>query len=379
MARNARWILVLGLLGCSPAGAVTSAEDAVHRVVELPAGSPELAEVKVEEIKVVTIPGGIIQAPGRVDVIPTHLSRVALPVPGRVDALLVAMGDDVKAGQPLLRLKSPDAQQALATYRQARAALAQAQSTLAKQESDFDRSKDLFAHEAIAQKELINAQNNYEQAVAAVLSVKATVAQSEQHLAFLGIAANTVDPAVSVVSPRNGKVYDIAVGVGEFRSDTINPVMTIADLSVLWVTCEVPEHLIALVDPGEHLEVAIGAFPDEKFQGKVTRVLDRVDPKTRTVTVICEFPNPQGRFRPEMFCRVRHEDSAKELPVIPAAAVITSGAMTSVFVETGPGRFELRVVELSPESGGRHVVQAGLEPGEKVAVRGVKSLKDRLR
>ena len=115
--------------------------------------------------------------------------------------------------------------------------------------------------------------------------------------------------------------------------------MTIADLSTVWVTSQVPETYIRFVQVGERVEINLVAYPGETFDGRVSRIADTVDPQTRTVKVQAEMGNPQGRFRPEMFGSIHHIESTAMMTVIPFGAVVQDGNRTVVFVERAPGAF----------------------------------------
>ena len=101
--------------------------------------------------------------------------------------------------------------------------------------------------------------------------------------------------------------------------------MTIADLSTVWVSSQVPESYIRFVQLGEHVEINLVAYPGEIFEGKVSRIADTVDPQTRTVKVQAEVDNRHGRFRPEMYGSIHHVESTAPMTVIPFAAVVQDG------------------------------------------------------
>ena len=105
--------------------------------------------------------------------------------------------------------------------------------------------------------------------------------------------------------------------------------MTIADLSTVWMSSDVPEPSIRFVRVGEEVEITLVAFPGEVLRGRVARIADTLDAQTRTLKVHVELPNPSGRFRPEMFGSIRHAGSMRSLPVIPWRPSSRSTAGTS--------------------------------------------------
>src|SRR6185312_15882982 len=145
-------------------------------------------------------------------------------------------------------------------------------------------------------------------------------------------------------------------------NDTSASVMTIADLSTVWVSSQVPETYIRFIQPGERVEIGLVAYPDETFAGRVLQIADTVDPQTRTVKVHAELNNPQGRFRPEMFGSIHHIESMARIAVVPASAVLESDGRSIVFVESAPGSFQQRGVTIGKKAGDRLRVLKGLAP-----------------
>jgi len=385
-------ILVL-LAGCesgqNAASAPAPTPQAEPGVVIIPPDSPKLAQIRVEPIKLETMPAGEVTAPGKVEVNLNRISRVPLPVAGRVTRVLVKLGDGVAAGQPLLMLESPDANAATTNYRQSEAAVMQANATLSqanaalvKAQADYDRSSDLLEHGSIAKKEVINADSALKQSKAAVdlasagvEQAKAARAQALKTLELLGIKPGDAKPQVVVRSPLAGKVLDIGIVAGEYHNDTTAPVLTIADLRALWMTSDVPENAIRLVSVGESVNIMVDAYPDQTFSGRVARVADTLDPKTRTIKVMVELDNARGRFKPEMFGRIRHLEAKRETPALPVGAIIQDGGKNIVYVEQSKGRFEAREVITGHRSGDLVAIVSGVQPGERVVVDGVMLLR----
>ena len=398
---DCRWGLLL-VFACALAGAgcgtdslnasqlaPSTTSPAPPGVVIIPPDSPKLSQIRVEPIKLEAIPAGEVTAPGKVEVNLNRISRVPLPVAGRVTEALVKLGDSVTAGQPLLTIESPEANAATTTYQQtesaiiqANAALSQANAALVKAQADYDRASDLFQHDSIAKKEVINAESALKQSKAAVELASAGVeqakvarAQALKALGLLGIKPGEVKPRVVVRAPLAGKVLEIGVVAGEYRNDTTAPVLTIADLRTVWVTSDVPENSIRLISVGESVDIMLDAYPDQTFSGRVARIADTLDPKTRTIKVMIELPNQRGRFKPEMFGRIRHLEAVRATPALPVGAIIQDGGKNIVYVEQSKGRFEAREVITGHRSGDLVTIVSGLQPGERVVVDGVMLLR----
>jgi cobalt-zinc-cadmium efflux system membrane fusion protein len=347
--------------------------------VVLPAGSPMLKQIRRERIALKDLPTDEIVAPGKIETNPNRVSKVVLPVAGRVTAVLVKTGDAVSKDQPLLTIQSPDADAAMSAYLSAKATETQSEVALAKAKADLDRTRDLFDHDAVAKKDVQAAESSLAQAQAALEQARAAREQSRRRLTVLGLSPTGFEQQVVVRAPLSGKVLELSVVPGEFRNDTTAPLMTIADLSTVWVTSQVPESYIRFVQVGERVEIGLVAYPGEVFEGRVARVADTVDPQTRTVKVQAELNNPKGRLRPEMFGNIHHIEGTARTPVVPAGAVIHTGDQSTLFVETAPGRFESRKVTLGPPAGDVVRVVAGVSPGDSVVVDGAMLLQGMLR
>lgn len=344
-------------------------------VVAFPPDSPKLRQIKVEAVKEQSVPSEEVNSPGKVEANPNRLSRVLLPVTGRIMEVLVKIGDSVKAGDPLLSVESPDSDAALSAYLQAEAGITQAKAALAKAKADLDRVHDLYEHNAVAKKEVVNAEAVNTQAVAAVEQAQAGSKQALRRLEILGLKPGQFGQRVVVRAPLSGKVLELSVAPGEFRNDPNASLMTIADLSSVWVSADIPETQIRLVQVGERVDIELEAYPGEKFVGKVAQIADTVDPQTRTVKVRVEMANPRGRFRPEMFAKMRHVDGVTKKPVVPASAVVQGDGQNVVFQQLEPGRFRQTSVTLGSRVGDQVAVLSGLAPGDHVAVDGVMLLK----
>ncbi|MCU1383467.1 MAG: efflux transporter, family, subunit [Acidobacteria bacterium] len=348
------------------ASAVTIAAGAVT----IAQGSPMLKQIGREQVRDAELATDEVIAPGKIEANPNRVTKVVAPVAGRVGRVLVAVGDAVRQGQPLFTIESPDADAAMSSHLQADAAVTQARAALLKAQADVDRTGDLFDHNAVAKKEVLNAESALAQARAALDQALASREQADRRLSVLGLTQRDFKEPVTVRSPIAGKVLDLSLVSGEFRNDTSAPVMTIADLSTVWVSAQVPETSIRFIHPREKVEIRLVAYPDEVFDGRVRQVADTVDPQTRTVKVHAELDNRQGRFRPEMFGSIHHIESTARMAVIPAAAVIEGDGHATVFVESPPGTFQPRAVVLGKPAGAQIRVISGLRPGETVVVDG---------
>lgn len=344
-------------------------------VVTISANSPMLAQLKIATVRTADVPVEEVDSPGKVEVNPNRVSHVVLPVVGRITSVLVKLGDAVMEGQPLLTVQSPDADAAQATALQTQATVTQAQATLGKAQADYERLQDLYAHNAVAKKDVLDAKNGLAQATAALTQANALHEQAVRRLTLLGLKPGDFQQQVVVRAPIAGKVLDLSVVPGEFRNDTSASVMTIADLSTVWVVSDVPEIYIRFIEIGERVEMSLVAYPGETFEGRVMRIADTVDPQTRTVQVSAEVQNPHGRFRPQMFGSIHHIESTQTLPVVPASAIIQDESHTVLFVEQVPGRFRQTEVTVGKRRGTQLPILTGVRAGARIVVDGEMLLK----
>ena len=344
-------------------------------VITLAPDSPMLEHIRVATVQSGEVPTEDVVSPGKIEVNPNRVSHVVLPVAGRVTSVLVKLGDAVVEGQPLLTVQSLDADAAQSAALQAQAMVHQAKAALSKAQADYERARDLYDYNAVAKKDVLDAQNTLAQATAAVEQARASHEQAVRRLKLLGLKPGDFQQHVVVHAPVAGKVLELSVVPGEFRNDTSASLITIADLSTVWVASDVPESYIRLIQPGGRVEISLVAYPGETFEGRVMRIADTVDPQTRTVKVRAEMKNPLGRLRPEMFGSIHHIESTTTVPVLPAGAVIQGDAHSLVFVEQSPGRFRQTEVKIGKRLGDRVPVLAGVEAGTRVVVDGAMLLK----
>ena len=353
----------------------TPAQAAKSDRIEIPPDSPKLKQIQVAEVKLASMPTDEFTAPGKVEVNPNQVSKVLLPVGGRVAEVMVRFGDAVRRNDILLSVESPEADAAASAAMQAEAQIVDTNSTLHKSEMDFDRVSDLFKGDAIAKKEVVAAETTLAQAKTAVQQAQTAKQQAAARLEMLGLQAGSFRQKVVVRAPLSGKITEMTVVAGEYRNDLSAPLLTIADLSSVWISAEVPESSIRLVKVGEIFDVTLTAYPGDTFRSRVTRMSDSVDPQTRTLKVWAEVTNTGGKLRPEMFGEVRHIESYHQVPVVPARSVIQTQGKAVVYREAGPGRFDQIPVEIGKRSGDLVPVTAGLKAGDRVVIDGAMLLR----
>ena len=209
---------------------------------------------------------------------PNRISRVLPPVQGRVLAVSVKLGDAVEAGQPLVTLTSPDADAAISASLQAEATLRQAKVTVSKTDTDLERARKLLQYQAISEKDVLAAQNDAATARAALETAVAAREQALRKLTLLGLTPSDLQQPVVVRAPFTGVITDISVTPGDYRAavssaaDVTTPLMSVADLSTVWVASDVPAPFMRLMVTGLRKEgfVVDHAMSSEDGEDKAT-------------------------------------------------------------------------------------------------------------
>ena len=362
----------------SPEAAPPAAEAQIVSTPEsvtLPPNAPQLAKLRIELVKAEDVETDEVAAPGSLETNPNRMAHVTLPVAGRISSVLAKLGDAVQEGQPLLTVESPEIDAAELAFRQAETALSQAKSTEVKAEADLDRISDLFAHQAVAQKEVLSAQNTLTLVKASVTGADAGLQQTLRRLELLGLKPGKFGQKLTVLAPLSGKVLAVNVVAGEYRNDLSAQLFTIADLRTLWVSSNVPESYIRHCRIGGAVQMELVAFPGEVFRARVSHIADTVDAETRTVKVHADLDNSSGRFRPEMYGRIKYGQLTEKLPVIPESSIIQYDGKPVAYIEEKTGYFVRRFLKLDRDLGQRVVVREGVKAGERVVTSGAIYLK----
>jgi cobalt-zinc-cadmium efflux system membrane fusion protein len=339
-------------------------------LVVLDPNAPELRQMTIEVVRSVPAPADEVTAPAKIEANPNHVGHAVLPTPGRIVRVMVKLGDAVIKGQPLVTIESSAVAEAESTYLQAEASVRQAELAAAKADADLTRLADLFEHQAVAQKDVLAAETSSALAKASVEQARSAREHARRRLELLGLQVGRFQQEITVTAPVSGKVLDVNVVDGEFRNEINAPMITIADLSHVWATSEVPESKIRHCRVGGTADLELIAYPHETFRARVTRIADTVNSETRTIKVSAELENSAGRLRPEMFGRLRYAGGLVATPWVPAAAVVRIGDKDFVFVEQAPGRFLSTAVELGPPHQGGFAITGGLGAGARVVTQG---------
>lgn len=276
---------------------------------------------------------------------------------GRVVEIKAKLGDTVRKGQTLLLIESPDVSQAFSDYQKFKADEQLAAKQMARAQLLYDKG-------AIALADLETAQD-------ADAKAKVDTQTAAQRIKVLGGNINNPSPLLPVVAPISGVIVDQQTtgGTGVKSLDNSPNLFTIADLSTVWVVCDVYEDALSRVHVGDTAEITLNAYPDQKFPGKVVNISEVLDPSTRAAKVRIELANPKGLMRAGMFVTATFKGRQLiERVVIPASAVVHLHDKDWVFVPAGDKQFRRVALQLGPQVGDGFVqVTSGLQPQQTVA------------
>jgi len=307
---------------------------------------------------------------------------VLTPFSGRVTRLIAKIGDDVKRGDPLFEIDSPEVVQTQTDLIAAVQALEKSRHQLALAKRVSDRQTGLFADKATSQRELDQARADYASAETDLRTAEGTLTAARNRLRVLvgrteeEVARvereRLINPLITINTPIDGTVIARKVGPGQYvRSDSGDALYSISNLSTMWLKANVPENDIPLVRVGQEIEVRVAAVPDRVFRARVIAIGAASDSATRRVSVRSEIPNPDGALKSEMFATFKIATGDGELsPGVPAEAVVWEGSVAAVWVQLEPMLLQRRKVKIGLEQDGLLQVREGIKPGELVVGRG---------
>jgi RND family efflux transporter MFP subunit len=306
---------------------------------------------------------------------PKRQVEVVPKITGRIQRLLVDVGDAVKEGQLLAELEGDELEQQVlradATLAVANATLSQRQAELANAQADQARGAQLFSEGLVS----VQSQDSLETRVRVVESqltlAQAQVRQAQADLAELKIRQQQAQ----ITAPLSGWIGRRYVDSGALVN-TNSPIVSVLDLDTMITEVKVPEEYLGNLGIGNRAQVSIDALGGQTYEGRVARIAPVLDAATRSGSVQVEIDNSGGRLKAEMSARIQMEmGSEHRSVVVPRDAVVMRGQQTGVNVLEGDRvRFQLIQTGLTIEQGVE--VLSGLSAGTTVVTRGSQGLQD---
>ena len=351
---------LLGVDGCNGkdegGGAKTSPQ--VVQVPDMnlltidPKDVPKFPVVGAEKVNV----AGEVNATGSVSPDVSREVPVISLANGRVVDIKARLGDNVKKGQVLFRVQSPDVSTAFNAYLKA------VNDEQLANKADL-RAQDLYKHGAISQAMV-------EQAEDAEHDAKADLDAAEEQLKILGVDKAHPSSVVDVHAPISGVIINQniteAAAAGASLSGSANA-FTIADLSEVWILCDVYENDIPKLQLGQEARIKLNAYPERPVTGRISDIGPVLDPQLRTAKVRIQVHNP-GFLRLGMFVSATFSSRKPEThAAVPADAVLHLHDRDWVFTPAGDNRFRRTEVHAGQMlSGNRQVILSGIQAGQQV-------------
>jgi len=303
-----------------------------------------------------------LDIPARISADPSHVVRIFPPASGRMLGLRVLPGQEVKKGDPIATLQSPDIAAARADFEKAKIEVLRSDRALT-------RGKLLLQHEVLSQ-------SDYYELEAADQTAHSELERSRQRIHELGFSEDGTSDEIALRAPISGVVLDIGTAAGEMQRslDNATPIATIANIDSVWIVGDIFERDLSSIKPGREVEIRVPAYPDLKLSGRVTNIGDALDPNTHTLKLRVVLPNPKHTLKADMFATIRVPGAARYAFILPSTAVLHEGDKTSVFVQNTSGKYDQRPVTIGRtfESGSVKNIEVltGINDGEKVVTVG---------
>jgi cobalt-zinc-cadmium efflux system membrane fusion protein len=308
----------------------------------------------IEEVRLGMVKN-VVALSGKIEADEDKWVKVYPVVSGVVDELKVQLGDYVKKGQLLVVVRSSE----IADYQNQ---LSIAASNVRITEKSLNDTKQMFHSGLVTEKEVIAAETDFEKA-------KSDLKRIQQTVSIYGAKGNAVQ---MITAPVSGYVIEKNVtDKMQYRVDGTQPFFTIANLDEVWVMANVFESDIAKIKTGYDADIKVIAYSDKIFTGKVDRIFSILDPQSRVMKVRIRIPNTGNFLKPEMFAQIniKYNDGSRQLPAVPAGAVIFDKNRNYVMVYKDKCNIEVREVEIYETIGDTTYIKSGLEPGEKIITR----------
>lgn len=334
--------------------------------------------------------------PARVGFNTEAMAHVGSPLPGRVVELKVRLGSDVRVGDPLVVVESPELGSAQSDFLIRLTAAESAAPAVDLAKSAWDRARLLFeSSQGITLTEVQRREAEHKAAIAALKSAQAEAVAAENHLHLLGmtqeqvnelIASGEVNPRFTIVAPIAGQVVQREITLGELVSPERDALLILGDLTTVWVLADVPEARMPEFALGSQAWINAGHLDAHRHQGEVSYIAPMVDPRTRTVSVRVVVKCEDQSLKPGMFVQVEivaADPAGADVPAVvavPEQAIQTVEGSAAVFVPVPneANTFAKRVVSVGKTVGGLVPIHSGLVEGERFVSAGSFILKAEL-
>lgn len=321
--------------------------------IYLPETSPIRERIETGYVKTDTV-SLRVSAPAVLELNPKNMVNIFPPAGGRIVRIFAEIGQEIRKGQALFEIYSPDIIEAQTEYIAAKNAASLAENELA-------RKKALHERGIVSQREIEEAKSNFEIA-------KGEINGALLKLQLMDLDEEEIGKPLIVRSPINGRLVDLNVAQGVYISEADEPLMVIADLKKLWLTANIQEKDLGFVNMNNKVNAIFTAYPSDVYNGKVMFISDILDSETRTVKVRAEFDNYDHKLKPGMYANAFFHSEPVETVLLDPRAVLQRRDYNYVYVQKDDFLFEKRKVILGDliDDIGKIIILSGLTPDEKI-------------
>ena len=352
--------------GAAAAPGAVAADTGLVRAVTVP--TEQLGRLHVEAVTTTSF-RPTIQVTGTAQFNADVSTQVLAPISGPVMRIVADVGAQVRRGQALALVSSPDFATAIADFRKAQAAYVQTKRVA-------DQNEQLWKNDAIARRDLEQSQTDAASAAAdrdAALQQLRALGVDDASIAALRDGKDVPEMQAAIRAPIEGTVVERLINPGQLLQAGSTATFTIANLSSMWVQANVFESDLGSVQVGDRAEVTTTAAPNP-FVGKVTYIAALVDPATKATAVRVLVPNTRRLLKKDMYVQVTiHGSREKNGVLVPVTSVLRDDDnLPFVFVEMpgGNNAFGRRQITIGSRVGDRYEVTAGLKAGERIISEG---------
>lgn len=287
-----------------------------------------------------------------------HLAEVTAPFEGRIVKSFIKLGQKVAPGTPLFEVSSSDYLESVRMCIQARR-----ERELA--EKNYLRKKDLMESGISSRKE-------FDEAKLALDLAEKDCEKTTEILKIYNLNAGEADLTQPLIvrSPISGEIVRNDITVGQYIKSDSDPIVTVADLGIIWVVARVKEKDLGAISPRDQVEIFTEGLPDNAIKGAVDYIGNIMNEQTRSVDVYIECENSRKILKSGMFVTIRFYHELADAIIIPASSVLQDYNKSYLFVQTSQVKFVKREVTVTSIADKKLIVNSGLETGNIIVSEG---------
>ena len=297
---------------------------------------------------------------GNAQAITNKFAKVAAPFSGRITKSFIRLGQRLNTNDPVFEISAPSFSEAVKSYYQTKQELAQAERNLLRQ-------RDLLKNGVGVQKECEEAKVLYE-------NRKRDYENSMASLKVFNVEPETLvlGQPLTVRAPISGEIVENNLVIGQYIKEDAEPLVTIAELSKIWIVGQVKEKDINLINEHTHVQVSLASAPGKMIDGRIVHISEMLDEETRSVKVFIECANANRTIKPGMYVRIQFKNVPQKVVAIPSTSVFQDEDKSFVFIKikTGKNGFKKQPIEIAETDESKIILKSGLKPSDEIVTAG---------